>query len=229
MRHEFEKTIVMSLGGSIAFADGINAEFLREFRKLIESLTKKGKKFVIVVGGGGICRTYQRGAEEIAPITDEDKDWIGIYSTRLNASVVRSAFGKRAHPLLLEEPRKLKKLSRPVTLSGGWKPGWSTDFMATQLAADFGAKEVVNIGKPRFVYDKNPDAHKDAKPFEELRWKDYRGMVPKKWTPGFHAPVDPIAAKFSESKGMTMFVVGPSLENLASLLKGEEFEGTIIR
>ncbi|MBI2623808.1 MAG: UMP kinase [Candidatus Liptonbacteria bacterium] len=229
MRHSFGKTIVISLGGSVAFPDGINSRFLLEFRNVIEGFVKQGKKFVIVVGGGGICRVYQRAAAEIAPITDDDKDWIGIYATRFNASLVRSIFGARAHPLLIQEPRKMKKLSHPVTFAGGWKPGWSTDFMATMLAADFGAKEVINIGKPRFVYDKNPDAHQGAKPFRELRWKEYRAQMPKKWTPGFHAPVDPVAAKFCEKHNMKMFVVGANLKNLASLLKGEEFEGTIIQ
>ncbi len=247
MRHTFGKTIVVSLGGSVVAPDGVNAKFVGEFKRLVEGFArpvrsregaqrasashgaKKGTKFLLIVGGGGVCRVYQRAAKELGKVTDADGDWIGIYATRLNATLIRAVFGRLAAPELIERRGQVEKLTSPVTVGGGWQPGWSTDFVATSLAHDFGAKEVINIGKPAFVYDKNPDAHKDAKPILEMSWRKYRAQMPKKWTPGFHAPVDPVAAKFCEKHGITMFVVGADLKNLARLLKGEEFEGTIIR
>ncbi len=246
MRHIFGKTVVVSLGGSVVAPDGINARFVREFKRLVEGFArpvrsregaqrvsashgaKRGTKFVLVVGGGGVCRVYQRAAGELGKVSSADGDWIGIYATRLNATFIRAVFGKLAAPAIIEKRGQVKEISHPVTVGGGWQPGWSTDFVATSLAYDFGAKEIINVGKPAFVYDKNPDAHKDAKPIREMRWKEYRAQMPKKWSPGFHAPVDPVAAKFCEKHELKMFVVGADLKNLASLLKGGKFEGTSI-
>ncbi|MBI2888697.1 MAG: UMP kinase [Candidatus Liptonbacteria bacterium] len=229
MKHAFGKTVVISLGGSVVCPDGVNAKFVEGFKRLVEGCSKKGIKFLLIVGGGGVCRVYQRAAKGLGKVTDADGDWIGIYATRLNATLIRAVFGKRAAPELIEKRGQVKKLSHPVTVGAGWRPGWSTDFVTTALAHDFGAKEVINIGKPPFVYDKNPDEHKDAAPIREMQWKEYCAKMPKKWSPGLHAPVDPVAARFCAKNGIMMFVVGADLKNLTSLLEGEEFEGTVIR
>ncbi len=228
MRHIVGETVVISLGGSAVCPESVDTQFVKNFATLIAAFAKKGRKFVLIVGGGRICRTYQKAAEEIAKVPDKDLDWIGIYATRLNAMLVCTAFGKLAVPELIERRGQVRKLTKPITISGGWFPGNSTDYVTTALAHDFGAKEVINVGKPRFVYDKNPDEYPEARAFREMSWKQYRVQSPKKWTPGFHAPVDPIAARFAEKDKLTMFVVGTDLKNLAALLKGEEFEGTII-
>jgi uridylate kinase len=228
MRATFNKIIIISLGGSVVAPDGVNSRFIGGFVRLIARCAKYRKKFVVVVGGGRTCRGYQAAAKSAAPISSDDLDWIGIYATRLNATLVRAAFGKRAAPALVENPGKVRKLAHPVTVGGGWKPGWSTDFVTAVLAKNLGVKEIVNVGKPQFVYDKNPDAHKDAKPYFEVSWKKYRAQMPKNWKPGFSAPVDPVAAKFCEKNKMTMFVVGADVKNLVRLLNGREFEGTII-
>jgi uridylate kinase len=229
MSHKFGSVVVISLGGSVVAPHGVNVRFIREFKRVVERFATRGTRFVLVVGGGRLSRDYQRTARELAKVTDADGDWIGIYATRLNATLVRVVFGKRAAPALVEHPEKVRKLTHPVTVAGGWKPGWSTDFVTTLIARNLGVKEVINVGKPPFVYDKNPDVYKDAQPLREMSWREYRAQTPKKWKPGFSAPVDPVAAKFCEKNKLTMFVVGADLKNLSRLLKGEEFEGTIIK
>ena len=50
-------TLVLSVGGSLVVpGGGIDAKFLKGFKKLIEAQVKKGWRFVIVVGGGGRSR-----------------------------------------------------------------------------------------------------------------------------------------------------------------------------
>lgn len=230
MRHRFKKDIVISLGGSVMCPDNINSRFIREFKRLMHKFIRAGKRFVLVPGGGGICRVYQRVASEIAKVTDEDKDWIGIHATRLNASLIRTVFRDISNPVILDSPEKIKKLGYPITVASGWRPGWSTDYVATSIAVELGMGEIINAGKPAFVYDKNPDEHPDAKPIIELRWEEYRKNSPKKWTPGLHMPIDPIAARLAEEKSIvTIITNGNDLKNFENLLKGEEFKGTIIR
>jgi len=229
MRHKFGKTVVVALGGSIVYPEGIDSRFIREFKRFVEKFTKQGHRFLLVLGGGKIARTYQIAANEVGRITDEDKDWLGIHASRLNAHLIRTIFRDTAHPVVIDQRHKIKKLKTPVTVGGGWHPGWSTDYVATVLAFDFGAAEVVIAGSPDHVYDKDPRAHKDAVPLPQLSWKAYRKLIPNKWKPGSHAPVDPVAARFGQEKRMKAIIInGKDLKNFGALLKGKEFKGTII-
>lgn len=228
MKYKFGKKIVVALGGSIVHPDGIAARFVADFRRFIEKFVKKGFRFVIVVGGGRLARTYQEAAERVAPLADNDKDWLGIHATRMNAHLIRTVFRNIANPVIINTRGKVKKLDYPVTVSGGWQPGWSTDYVAVALAEDFKVPEVVIVGKPDYVYDKDPHAFKNAQPLPEISWKDYRKLIPKKWTPGFHSPVDPVAAKLGEEQAIKALVVSGDLKNLENLFSGKDFEGTLI-
>lgn len=229
MHHKFGKTVVVALGGSIVYPDDIDTKFLKDFKRFVERHARRGTRFVLVVGGGRICRIYQSAAHAVSRLEDEDKDWLGIHVTRTNAHLVRTIFRDIAHPVVIDKRHKLKKLTYPVTVGGGWQPGWSTDYVATVLAHDFGAKEVIVAGSPDYVYDKDPRAYKNAKPLPQLAWKDYRKLIPAKWKPGSHAPVDPVAARFGQEKKVKAVIInGRDLKNFEALLKGKEFRGTII-
>jgi uridylate kinase len=242
MRYRFNRTIIVTLGGSIvypAFIRGkdehvrpgeIDTAFLRRFDRFLRRHVREGKRFVLVVGGGQLARRFQEAAARIRGITNDDKDWLGIHATRLNAHLVRTMFRDIADPVVIDERGRVKRLRRSVTVAAGWRPGWSTDYIAAVLAYDFGAQEVIVAGKPAYVYDKDHATHTNAKPLRELSWKAYRNLIPKKWSPGLHAPMDPIAAKFAEEKGLAAIVVdGRELKNLDALLNGKEFKGTIVR
>ena len=115
-----------------------------------------------------------------------------------------------------------------MTIAAGWRPGWSTDYVALQIAADLGVKEAIIAGKPDYVYDKDPK-YPGAKKFEVLSWRDYGKLVPKKWKPGLHAPVDPVGAALAAKEGIKAIVMdGRDLKNFDALLKGKEFKGTIV-
>ncbi|MCP6720316.1 MAG: UMP kinase [Patescibacteria group bacterium] len=229
MKHSFGKTVVIALGGSIIYPKEIDVRFLGQFKSFIESFTKKGMRFVLVVGGGKVSRIYQAAAAKVAPLTDDDKDWLGIHATRSNAHLVRTVFRKVADPVIVDSRNKIKKLKHPVTVASGWRPGWSTDYVAMAIAHKLGVREVVIAGKPNAVYEKNPDRHVKMGRISCLRWGSYRALIPKEWKPGLHAPVDPVAARFAERNGIVAVIVGGRrLKNLERSLRGENFQGTII-
>jgi uridylate kinase len=230
MRYRLHRTIVIGLGGSVVHPDDIDVSLLRKLNGFIRRHARQGKKFVLVVGGGRLARKFQEAAHRIGGITDDDKDWLGIHATRLNAHLVRTVFRDIADPVVIDERGRVKRLRYPITIAAGWKPGWSTDYIAAVLAKDFKAGAVVVAGKPAHVYDKDHALHADAKPLSTLDWKAYRALIPKKWKPGLHAPVDPIAARFSEREYVAAIIVnGRDLKNLERLLNGREFKGTIVR
>lgn len=245
MRYNFKNLIVVSLGGSIMYPDQIDAAYLKKFKKFVEKYLRRGKKFVIVAGGGKISRRYQEAAAKITKVSNEDKDWLGIHATRVNAHLLRTIFREVADPVVLDSRHKMKRLIYPVTIASGWRPGWSTDFIAVALALDFGAGEAVIAGKPSHVFPirsrgalraiaaSNGTSDKDldkTKPFTDLTWRKYRKLIPQKWIPGFHSPVDPVAARLAEKKGIAAIVLnGKNLKNFGNLLEGKEFQGTIIQ
>lgn len=228
MQYKLGNTIVLGLGGSVIFPNEIDEKLLREWKALIEKYAKT-HKFIIVMGGGRLARKFQEAARSARNITVAESDWLGIYATRANAKLVQTIFGKLADPVLIDAPKKIKKLTAPITVACGWEPGNSTDYICMALAKQFNAKAVVMAGKPAFVYDKNPDQFIDAKPFQSMKWAEYWKLVPHKWEPGANVPIDPIAAKFGKANKIAAIVVdGRNMRNVENLFNNEEFEGTVV-
>lgn len=222
------KTSIISLGGSLIVPDNIDVDFLSGFKSVIARRIKKGGKFVIICGGGKTARKYQEAASKISDIMAEDLDWLGIMATRLNAHLVKAAFGSYAGEMIAHDPTKKISFKKHITIAAGWKPGWSTDYDAVLLAKQLKAGQVVNMSNIDYVYDRDPRKFSDAKPIESISWKDFRKMIGGKWTAGLNAPFDPIAAKEAEKLGLKAAIIGKDLENLESCIKGKEFKGTII-
>lgn len=229
MKYRFEKVVVMALGGSIVYPDEIDVQFLKNFKKFLAPFLRRKIKFVLVIGGGKLSRRFQEAAERVTRMPDEDKDWIGIHATRLNAQLLRTIFRDVADPVVFDIRGKIKKLKHPITIASGWRPGWSTDYVAMQIAADFGVNEAIIAGKPAHVYERDNVKYPDAKSFNELSWAAYRRLIPRKWKPGLHAPVDPVGAALGAREGVKAIIInGRDMKNFQSLLGGRDFKGTVI-
>ncbi|EKE11689.1 MAG: hypothetical protein ACD_15C00037G0018 [uncultured bacterium] len=229
-----EKTVIISLGGSLIVPEEIDWEFVKKFKTLIEEQIANGFKFILITGGGKICRKYQEAAAKAsAVITDEDKDWLGIHATRMNAHFIRTVFREYAHPRINKNPHDLEdfyNFKESILVAAGWRPGFSTDFDAVILAKYLGIKKVVNLSNIDYVCDKDPNKFSDAKKIEEISWSDFRQMVGDTWDPGMNAPFDPIASKEAEAFGLEVAIMnGKNLDNLKDYLEGRESKGTIIR
>jgi uridylate kinase len=224
------KKFVISLGGSIAFPEKINIAFLRNFYLFIKKEIKRGNKFIIVAGGGNITRKYQQAAGKVSRVSSEDKDWIGIHATRLNAHLLRTIFKREANPFVFDSRFKITSFGRyPMIVASGWRPGWSTDYVAVQIAVDFKLKSVINLSKAAYVYTVDFQKFPEAKPIEKISWKNYLNLIPQKWTPGLHVPVDPVAAKLAIRKKIKVIVAnGEDLNNLRNILRGKNFKGTAL-
>ena len=224
-----KETIIISLGGSLIIPGEIDVDFLEDFKKLIVSQIKIGKKFVIVTGGGKICRKYQEVAKKISNPSSDDLDWIGIASLRLNAQLLRVIFRDYTHPKIIKDPTLPIDFDMPLVVGSANEPGHSTDWDAVILAKNVGAKKIINLSNTDYVYDSDPKVNPDAKKFEQISWKDYRALIPKEWNPGLSSPFDPIASKMAEEEGMEVVIMnGKPIDNLANYLNGEKFMGTII-
>jgi len=230
-----KKTIVISLGGSLIVPDEIDAQFVTNFKKLIVGYIKKGYKFVLITGGGKTARKYIEASVKVgnSSVTSDDKDWLGIHATRMNAHFMRTIFRQYAHPRINTNPHDLEDFydfKEPILVAAGWRPGNSTDYDAVILAKYMNIKKVVNLSNIDYVYNKDPRKFPDAKKIEKISWKDFRKIVGDKWDPGMNAPFDPIASKIAQEENMEVAIMnGKDLVNLNNYFDGKKFKGTIIK
>lgn len=223
-----KETIIISLGGSLVAPGEIDIGFLKNFKHSLQKYLDS-KKFFIIVGGGKICRVYQKALLEFGAKNNE-RDWIGIKVSKLNAEVIKQLFGKLAHSEIIEDPNKKVKTNKEIIVGAGWKPGWSTDYCAVIMAKNLGVKTIINLTNIDFVYDKNPGEFTNAKPLENIDWKSFRRIVGDKWTPGLSMPFDPRASKIAEKLKIKVVIInGKNLDRLEDFLNNRPFIGTTIQ
>lgn len=228
-----KKTIIISLGGSLIVPDEIDCQFIKNFKKLIISYIKKGYKFIIITGGGKTARKYIEASVKVNAVTSDDKDWLGIHATRMNAHFIRTIFRSHAHPKINTNPHDLEdfyNFKESVLVAAGWRPGFSTDYDAVVLAKYMDIKKIINLSNIDYVYNKDPRKFPDAKKIEKISWKDFRKIVGDKWDPGMNAPFDPIASKIAQEENIEVAIMnGRDLMNIQNYFEDKKFKGTIVK
>ncbi|MCX6722557.1 MAG: UMP kinase, partial [Candidatus Staskawiczbacteria bacterium] len=166
-----KETIIISLGGSLVVPNDIDLGFLKNFKHTLQKYIGK-YRFFIIVGGGKIARNYQKALLEFGG-QNKDRDWIGINITRLNAEIIKQMFASNAYPKIIVDPNIKVKTNKDVVVGAGWKPGWSTDYVATLMAKNHNVKTIINLSNIDYVYDKDPNHFSVAKEFKEIDWKSF--------------------------------------------------------
>lgn len=222
--------VILSLGGSLIVpAAGIDTVFLKRFKSIILKRVARGDRFVIICGGGSTARRYQQAAQAVGRLAREDVDWIGIHATRLNGHLLRTVFRTQAHATVVKNPHAPPRHREPILIAAGWKPGWSTDYVAALLASALGSKTVINLSDVDYVYSADPKKDPKAVPLKTVSWKAFRKIVGNRWNPGANLPFDPVAAKLGERLGLTVKMVrGRSYKDLEASIAGKSFKGTLI-
>lgn len=210
----------------------IDWKFVKNFKKLIDKYIKKGFRFVIITGGGKTARKYIEAAAKVESINNEDKDWIGIHATRMNAHFMRTIFRKNAHPRINKDPHNLENFhgfKENILVAAGWRPGFSTDYDAVVLAQHLRIRNIINLSNIDYVYEKDPRKFPGAKKIKDISWKEFRKIVGNKWDPGMSAPFDPVASKLAQKENIRVAIInGKNLRNLENCLLGKKFAGTQI-
>lgn len=230
---------VISLGGSIVVPDRVDTEFLAAFRAIIaDHVERTGDRVILVIGGGAPARTYQEAYRtalssgnqgDSASDTAVVQDWIGIMATRLNAELVRHVMAPLCLDTVVYDPTKVPAFSGNVLVAAGWKPGFSTDFVAVTLAEQYHADTVVNLSNIAQVYTADPRLDPEARPLDRATWEEFRAIVGDDWTPGKNLPFDPVATRrAAELRLQVIAADGKNLENTRAILAGDSFFGTRI-
>ena len=216
--------VIISVGGSLIAPHDIDVSFLKRLRTVLTQFSRT-HTFALICGGGATARTYQAAAPHA---THQDKDWLGIYATRLNALLLWTLLKNTAHPNIITDPRHTPRTNKTI-IAAGWKPGWSTDYDAVMLAHKLNAKTVINLSNTDAVYTADPRTHKKTKPIADMTWKQYLNMIPKKWTPGMNCPFDPVASRLAAKKKINVIIMnGKALNRFMQFLKTGRAQGTIV-
>ncbi len=224
-----KETIVIAMGGSLLIPESIDVGFIKKLKSMIQHFNQNGYQIMLVVGGGKTCRYYQAAASEFDNVTDIDLDWIGIKTIRLNCELLLRSFSDLdIHEKVIEKWEEVVGINNELIIIGAWEPGCSSDKDAIEMARVAGASRVINFSNTSHVYSADPRTNPDAEKFEQLSWSEYRNIIPTEWTPGMSAPFDPVASRLAEESGITVAILGASIENLQNYLDGNEFEGTVI-
>jgi uridylate kinase len=220
---------IISVGGSLIVPDNININFLKRFRDIILKQVGKGKKFIIIVGGGKTAREYQKALNSLNEPSDYDLDDIGIKATIINARLILSIFKKYAYYRIIDNPKNKIYFKNKILVAAGWKPGFSTDYVAVLLAKTYNVNKIINLTNVDFVYDKNPKEYKNAKRFRLLSWDKYLSFIKNLWSPGLSTPFDPMASKLAQKFNFVVYIMnGSNSKNLENFFDGKKFKGTII-
>jgi len=222
------KTIVISLGGSILFQDKVNYSFIKNFKKLI---SRVNKKFVIVIGGGKPARFYIEGLRKLGK-KEKAQSLIGIAVTRFHARYLANYFGVQANikiPHNVKDVINLLKKNKIVFCGGlRYKENETSDSAAAKIAKALKC-EFINVTNVKGLYDKDPRKNKDARFIRNISFIDFYKMASKlKYKPGQHFVLDQHASKIIKENKIRTTIIGPSLKNLENCLKGKKFIGTII-
>lgn len=225
--------IVISLGGSLMVGEhGVNVCYLKKFIALIQSEVRRGKRFLIVCGGGYPARMYHQALRELHPkASGVEFHRVGLRATRVNAELLRAAFGNFAHPtILIDDQVGRVKLVRPIAIAGGGAPGRSTDYAAVLWAHRYGVTTVYNLTNVDGVYSSDPHKDRHAKHFDTLTWTQYQKVLGMKtWVANDHAPFDPLASRLAAHNGISAIILdGRNLLNFSRALRGQSFHGTAI-
>ena len=231
LQNSMNAPTVISLGGSIVVPGEIDVEYVARFVAALRAKLDRepARRFALIVGGGAAARAYQRAARSLAPGIHPDRlDEIGIAATRINAEMVRAAFGELSPDPIFTDPTSVSFTGR-VLVGGGWKPGFSTDNVAVRLAETLEADTVINLSNIRQIYTADPNTDPEAKPLDTITWDELIAIVGTEWKPGKNTPFDPVATARAARLEMTVVAAdGRDLLNFEALLEGHPFVGTTI-
>lgn len=231
------QTYILSVGGSIfSLSDEILFDFNKaeELKNMLQPFLERGDQFILAMGGGYICRKYQKLMREKG-LSDKELDNVGVATINTNAVLLRAVMGDQASEKILRyedfnsgEPLNFDK---QIIVAAASHPGHSSDWNAVKLAMRCGAKSLVNVSNTKGVYDSDPKENPNAKFLSNLTWDEYFNIVgnPTDFVPGAHFPFDIMAARMAKENGIECYMIdGSDMNILKDILNNEEFTGSVI-
>lgn len=225
-----KRAIVLSLGGSMIVPEKIDFSYLERFKEALQK-NYKTHKFIVVCGGGVIARKYISVLKKSRK-TQKALNLAGIRATRMNARFIMQFFGEKEAndtlPMSMNDVRNaLKKNNVVICGALRYTANSTTDGTAANLA-HFLKTDFINLTNVKGLYDKNPRKYKNAKLIQQISWKEFNKRINKiKFKAGQNFPLDQNASHIIKKHKINTYIIHDP-ENIIKIIKGKNFEGTLI-
>ncbi len=223
--------IALKVGGSVFCpTEKPDMDFVKRLASVLLELSGS-HRLLVVVGGGRLARKMIADAAKSGASEDE-QHMVGILASRINAGVLMLAIGENVFRGIPKDEKEAAAAfsEGKIVVTGGFRPGQTTDAVTLQAARAIGADLVIKGTDVKGVYDRDPKTHPGARLIREIGRKDLAGKSGGAVEPGKNTVFDEVAARIILETGIRTLVLDMrDLENLRKAVSGKPFEGTTIR
>lgn len=229
------KRVILKLSGEALAGEtgfGLDEKTLSEISKQIKKCVEMGVKIAIVVGGGNFWRG--RSGKNM----DRTRaDHMGMLATVINALAIQDALEHVGVPTRVQTAIEMRAIAEPyirgkaishlnkgrvvVFACGTGNPFFTTDTAAALRAAEIDAEVILLAKKVDGVYDRDPNIHKQATKFNEIKYLDVlnKGL----------GVMDSTATSLCMDNGIPIVIFGLNdPENITKAIMGENI-GTVVK
>ncbi|RLE59960.1 MAG: UMP kinase [Thermoprotei archaeon] len=225
------KVVVKISGHLISNKDNpVNVDYLKRLANVITEAASK-HRFGLVVGGGYLSRIYISACRSLG-FSNSIIDLVGIYSTRINATILQHVLGDSAIkvvPQSIDEAIRFFELGK-ILVMGGLQPGQSTTAVAALLAEGIGADILIITTDVDGVYTSDPKTDPKARKLNEvsINWI-YNKFIREEGLPGTYKLLDHLTLMIlRRSKIPTYIINGQPPINILKVIEGEHIGTKVI-
>jgi uridylate kinase len=180
--------VLLKLSGEVLAGDrsyGIDPIKASDLANEIKIVHEMGIGIALVIGAGNIFRGIKAASKGMERVTG---DYLGMLATIMNAISIQDALEKQgvetrtlsaitvsqiSEPYIRRRALRHLEKNRVVIVAGGTgNPYFTTDTAAALRATELKAEVLLKGTKVNGVFDKDPELHKDAKPYDTINYSD---------------------------------------------------------
>ena len=223
--------VAIKVGGSVFCpTEKPDMAFVRRLAAALLELSRR-HRLLVVVGGGRLARKMIEDAKLLNP-SEEELHMLGILASRVNALKFLLALGENVFHGIPKDEKEAKAAFAQgrVVVTGGFRPGQTTDAVTLQAAEAIGADLVIKGTDVKGVYDRDPKKDKGARFLPRISVLELKRIVGDGMEPGKSTVFDPVAVGIIERTGVKAIVLDiRDIENLKNAVDGKSFTGTVIQ
>ena len=180
--------VLLKLSGEVLAGDqsyGIDPLKASDLANEIKIVHEMGIGIALVIGAGNIFRGIKAASKGMERVTG---DYLGMLATIMNAISIQDALEKLgvetrtlsaitvsqiSEPYIRRRALRHLEKKRVVIVAGGTgNPYFTTDTAAALRATELKAEILLKGTKVNGVFDKDPELHEDAKPYDKINYSD---------------------------------------------------------
>lgn len=180
--------VLLKLSGEVLAGDqsyGIDPIKASDLANEIKIVHEMGIGIALVIGAGNIFRGIKAASKGMERVTG---DYLGMLATIMNAISIQDALEKQgvetrtlsaitvsqiSEPYIRRRALRHLEKNRVVIVAGGTgNPYFTTDTAAALRATELKAEVLLKGTKVNGVFDKDPELHNDAKPYDKINYSD---------------------------------------------------------